>query len=220
MTNFLIKKISKERWATYEKLSKNSRVGAEELYKRNLVYSKELYVILAGLEVLIRNNFHEKLSLHFKRDDWLSEDIDQKFFGFIHQRQLKKAIKDLTKNKKNGYIIPDLIAELNFGFWIHLTNAPYEQKFWIPALRHCFPHKLGAPIRSDVESRLKQSLKLRNKIAHLEPIIKNEFQLIQAYQNAYDLMSWICPKTADWFNDISNFREVWNSYNKKGLKND
>ena len=217
MVDFLTKTLSKQRWETYEKLSTESLLDAQELYRRNLIYSKELYIILSGLEVVIRNSFHDRLQKNFKREDWFSLDLEQNFFGFMHKRQLKKAIADLTKNKKGAYIIDDVVAELNFGFWAHLTNAPYEQKFWISSLRHCFPNKFGKPVRQDVENRLKQLLKMRNKIAHLEPIIKNENQLIQVYQNAYDLLSWICPKTADWFDNMSDFRDVWNQYNKKEL---
>ena len=218
MTDFLIKNISTERWMTYKKLSQNSGVEAEELYKRNLIYSKELYVILSGLEVVIRNTFHNALKEKFKTDDWLSVGLKKNIFLKHHRNQIDSSIDKLTRNKKGNYTTPDLIAELSFGFWVHLINAPYEQKFWIFSLKNCFPNKLGKPVRQDIESRLKQCLLIRNKIAHLEPIIKNEHQLIQAYQNAYDLMSWICPQTADWFDDISDFRKTWNNYNKKENK--
>lgn len=216
MTDFLKNSLSVSRWQTYERLSKDRGLSAEELYHRNIVYSKELYVILAGLEVVLRNAFHNRLSIYFKRDDWMSLDMANNLFMHQHKKQLDKAIKNVTKNKDKDFCVPDLVAELNFGFWAHLTNAPYEQKLWAPALRRCFVHKFGRPVRQDIESRLKELLKLRNKIAHLEPIIRQEKQLIQAYKNAYDIISWICPETAEWFDKRNSLNEFWRTNNLEG----
>lgn len=217
MVEFLQQSLSEQRWLTYKKLSETKGIEPEKLYKRNLEYSKELYVILSGLEVVVRNSFHQKLIKHFQKEDWFSLDIKQNFFRFIHKKQMEKSIKDLTKNKNGNYTVSDIVAELNFGFWVHLINAPYEQIFWATSLRHCFPNKFGKPVRQDIEARLKELLTLRNKIAHLEPIIKNETQLMQAYRNTYDIISWICPKTADYFDEISQFKQIWNNYNKKDI---
>lgn len=210
-TDFLRTSLSKERWKTYETLSKKSNLSPSELYERNITYSKELYIILAGFEVVVRNAFHLKLKKHFKKDDWLS-NFDR--FQTTHQRQINNAIKKVSRKYKSNYTINDIIAELNFGFWAHLLDSPYEQKLWIPCLRHCFPHKFGKPVRQEIENKLKNILRLRNKIAHLEPIIKQEKQLLQAYQSAYDVISWICPDTADWFDNMSNFKNIWKDLQK------
>ncbi|MAE50717.1 MAG: hypothetical protein CMH27_02795 [Micavibrio sp.] len=215
MTDFLKAALSSERWQTYEVLAEAASIAPKELYHRNILYSKELYVILGGLEVVLRNAYHTKLSQKYGKEDWLSEVLSQDVFYFQHKKQLNAAIKNLTKNKHDKYRIADLVAELNFGFWVHLTNAPYEQHFWIPALRHCFPNKFGPPVRQDLEARLKNLLGIRNKIAHLEPIIRNESQLIQVYTSAYDIISWICPDTAIWFDQSNNFKDVWEKYNQK-----
>lgn len=216
ISEYLKTSLSTERWQTYEHLSAKMGLSAEELYHRNIIYSKELYVILGGLEVVLRNAFHKKLAQSFKRDDWMSLYLSQNLFMHQHTKQLNKAIKNLTGNKDHNFSVPDLVAELNFGFWAHLTNAPYEQTLWAPALRHCFPNKFGRPVRQDIESRLKDLLKLRNKIAHLEPIIRNEKQLIQAYKNAYDIISWVCPDTAEWFDRNNSFKEFWRANNLEG----
>ena len=215
MTDFLKTTLSEERWRTYENLSTNSGLSPVELYYRNIIYSKELYVILGGLEVVVRNAFDFKLQRKYGRKDWLSAALTEDVFRHQHKKQLNTAIKNLTKNKAGAYDEADLVAELNFGFWVHLTNAPYEQKFWIPALRHCFPNKFGPPVRQDIESRLKNLLTIRNKIAHLEPIIRNENQLIQVYTNAYDIISWVCSDTAHWFDKNNDFKKIWKKYNQK-----
>lgn len=215
MTDFLKHSLSKERWKTYEDLAIVYQESADNLYARNFAYSKELYVMLGGLEVVIRNAFHRQLREYFRKDDWMS---NLKLFRKNHQDQINQAVKKLSENKSGNYKIPDLISELSFGFWTHLVDAPYEQTFWTPALRHSFQNKFGAPVRQDVEKRLRNLLKIRNKIAHLEPIIRYEPQLMQAYQSSYDLMSWICPSTADWFDKQNSFKQIWIQNNQKGNK--
>lgn len=210
MVHFLKQSLSAERWKTYESLANIRDASPEELYSRNMQYSKELYVLLGGLEVVIRNSFHEQLRRAYKKEDWMS---DLKLFRRQHLEQINSAIGKLTKNKPGDYKIHDLISELNFGFWIHLVDAPYEQIFWIAALRHSFRNKSGPVGRRDIEKKLTSLLKLRNKIAHLEPIIKDESKLSQYYEDGYRLMSWICPKTADWFHQQNRFKEIWNRYN-------
>ncbi len=214
MTEFLKKALSLDRWKTYESLSKETGVDAVALYARNLTYSKELYVLLAGLEVTVRNSFHGCLATHFEKNDWMS---DLNLLRRSHKEQLDKAIGKLVQNKSGGYNVSDLISELNFGFWTHLVDAPYEQTLWLPAIRGCFKNKLGRPVRQDIESRLKNLLRYRNKIAHLEPIIRHESQLMQVYQNAYDVMSWICPETANWFDKQNSFKREW-EFNQRGIQ--
>ncbi|MDY0029214.1 MAG: hypothetical protein RBR86_04635 [Pseudobdellovibrionaceae bacterium] len=211
MVDFLKQSLSSERWKTYEDLALNSQETAESLYARNTIYSKELYVMLGGLEIVLRNTFHEQLKEFYRKEDWMS---NYKLFRKSHKEQIDKATQKLSENKNRNYTIPDLISELSLGFWIHLVDAPYEQTFWIPALRHSFRNKLGPPVRQDVEVRLKQLLRLRNKIAHLEPIIRMEAKLMQAYQSSYDLISWVCPETANWFDSINDFKKVWKEHNQ------
>lgn len=147
MTDYLVKTLSERRWETYKKLSQEANLPPDELYARNLAYSKELYVILSGLEVVIRNAFHEQLKARYGREDWLSKtDI----FRRSHKEQIDKATDKLGQNRKGNYTLDDLIAELSLGFWTHLVDSPYEKEFWIPALRHSFPHKFGSPVRKDV----------------------------------------------------------------------
>ncbi len=219
MTDFLKHSLSEERWKTYEDLANERQEEPAYLYARNFSYSKELYVMLGGLEVVLRNEFHRQLKEYFRKDDWMS---NLKLFRKNHQEQINQAIQKLSENKDRNYKLPDLISELSFGFWTHLVDAPYEQTFWTPSLRYSFQHKFGAPVRQDVEKRLRSLLKLRNKIAHLEPIIRFESKLMQAYQSSYDLMSWICPSTADWFDKNNSFKEVWIKSNQhhKEEKND
>lgn len=209
MTHFLEKTLSSKRVETYKKLSEVDPEGRsfDALYNLNIQYSKELYVMLTGLEVATRNTFNEAISKHMKKADW----FELKTLYPKHQHQVNEAIDRITKTKHNNYTVDDLIAHLNFGFWVHLCTRPYEKNLWSKALYKCFPYLGQKPSRADIHSRLASALKLRNKIAHMEPIIKYEQTLIQDYRNIQLLLYAICPQTQKWFEEKCQFEEIWNS---------
>lgn len=181
--------------------------SAEQLYALNLLYSKELYVVLAGLEVTLRNKFHQALSSYYGRSDWYKIS---RIFRDTHADQVNKAELKLTRAKAK-FSSDDMVAELSYGFWVHLLDKPYEQSFWNHGLRHCFPKYGQKPSRPGVEKPLRATLLLRNKIAHLEPIIKYEDTLIQEYRSIVQLLYAMCPETQTWFCALCRFEEVWNN---------
>lgn len=208
MTHFLEKTLSPQRLKTYQSLAiqDQEKRTFEQLYALNLYYSKELYLILSGLEITIRNSFHRSIAQSVGKDDWFQLGLLRE----KHQKQLNEAIEYLTRNKKGNYVFSDIIAHLNFGFWVHLCDAPYEQDFWNKALSKCFPFLGRKPYRPDIQRRLNKALILRNKIAHMEPIIKNEDILIQDYRDIVQLLYAVCPKTQEWFSSKCSFETLWN----------
>lgn len=207
--NFLREALSEKRLQTYEDMA--ARPGetrsAETLYRLNILYCKELYVVLGGLEVAVRNSFHNNLKLYTGRDDWFSFDRD--FLQSKHLEQVDRAIECASRTRKADYAIDDVVAQLNYGFWVHLCDRPYEKTLWNRSLHKCFPYLGQKPDRINIERRLKDTHRLRNKIAHLEPIIKYEDTLIQEYRNIVQLLYAICPKTQRWFEDICQFENIW-----------
>ncbi len=209
MTHFLEKTLSKARLSTFLELAnkKGETRSFKELYALNIQYSKELYVVLCGLEVTVRNNFHSKCQIFAEKEDWLSLDL----LRDKHKKQVDDAIKYLIREKQNAYVFDDIIAQLNYGFWVNLCNQPYDATLWRSGLYKCFPALGHKPQRKDIRERLERTLQLRNKIAHLEPIIKREELLIQEYRNISELLYAMCPETQEWFENICNFEEVWNN---------
>ncbi|MGB0720410.1 MAG: hypothetical protein ACPGRX_08050 [Bdellovibrionales bacterium] len=109
---------------------------------------------------------------------------------------------------KNHYVISDIIAQLPFGFWVYFLTRPYEKDIWVKALYKCFPYLGQKPERSEIYNRLDRAVKLRNRVAHLEPIIKREELLIQEYRNISELLYAMCPQTQEWFGRICNFEKI------------
>ena len=97
-----------------------SAYGNMDEYKDNLLLSRRFYILLAILEVALRNSINE----HFAKkigSDWLD---DNHFLCKDAKRKISEA-----KNKLNHRHEPltndKIIAELNFGFWVGLFTQPY-----------------------------------------------------------------------------------------------
>lgn len=202
--------LSTARLRTYKDIAEQDSCGrsALDIYKKNVMYSKEFYALLAGLEVAVRNQFHTVLSKKYKTEDWLVKVrwLDR------HQDQIEKAREVVHREKKSRATIHDLIAQLNFGFWVNLCNDPYERTLWINGLNTCFPHYGRAPDRRSVRDELDQCLKLRNQIAHLEPLIKREDLLIQDYRLITRLLYAISPDYQRYMVTFSEFENIWNMH--------
>lgn len=209
MKPYLEKTLSPQRIKTYTAFAERSgeKRSADRLYYLNILYSKELYVILGALEIAIRNTFHKNIAASFGKQDWFSLNLLRP----KHQDQVNKSIEHLTREKKAGYVLDDVIAQLNFGFWVHLCDRPYEKTLWNKALYRSFPNLGMKPDRQNIEARLNACLRLRNKVAHLEPIIKYEDVLIQDYRNIIQLLYAVCPETQKWFESVCDFENIWNN---------
>jgi hypothetical protein len=63
-----------------------------------------------------------------------------------------------------------IVAELPFGFWRYLLAKRYSATLW-PAIRHGFPQLPGRD-RARLERPVIRLHQLRNRIAHHEPLIR------------------------------------------------
>jgi hypothetical protein len=86
-----------------------------------------------------------------------------------------------------------VVAELMFGSWRLLNDARHSTTPWAPALRHAFPH-LRPKVRTEVYDRLARINRLRNRVAHYEPI--HHLPLEALYDDLLTVAGWIDPTTA------------------------
>lgn len=98
------------------------------------------------------------------------------------------------------------MAALSFGFWISLLGsggrinpvgrkANYEMTLWRPALRGAFPNCTSLT-RKQAHKPLDCLRKLRNRIAHHEPIFARD--LANDHQHVLDVTGWISPGVRMW----------------------
>ena len=99
------------------------------------------------------------------------------------------------------------MSGLSFGFWVSLlgeggcldaggdSRADFEATLWRPALRRAFPHRTALS-RRQAYKPLNNLRKLRNRIAHHEPIF--ERRLLDDHQRILDVTGWISPAARTW----------------------
>jgi hypothetical protein len=119
---------------------------------------------------------------------------------------LHKA-EDALRRERKPLDAGRVVAELSFGFWTSLFGPRYSG-LWNNHLVKAFPRR---PLqRSEVQVRLNSIRKLRNRVAHHEPILSRPLQ--KDVNQIFDTLSWIDPVTARWVRSNSSFGERFQSY--------
>jgi hypothetical protein len=188
--------LSPARLSTYERTCKTGATNPLELYVWNARISASLLLPLHFCEVSTRNAVSEVLTRAYEeRWPWNSaceRSLPSK--GYSSPRD--ELIKVREKFSSTGQVIP----ELKFVFWQKMFTARYDDQLWGPHLRVIFPaapeELSNSEIRLKLHDQLEQVRKLRNRIAHHEPIFQRD--LASDYQAIELLIRWRCPQTADW----------------------
>jgi hypothetical protein len=115
--------------------------------------------------------------------------------GYNPKRDLLNA-----KSKSNMHATGKVIADLKFVFWEKMLTNRYDQRIWNGQLLKVFPNlNPSDPInisRIKIYSDLEKIRKLRNRIAHHEPIfnrnLNNDLSIIT------ELIGVRCLDTAQW----------------------
>jgi hypothetical protein len=104
------------------------------------------------------------------------------------------------------------VAALSFGFWPALYSGTFVQAIWTEQNRLTksypnlpdisFQQRIGA-----IGDVLRVATTLRNRIGHLEPIVKRS--LDTEHDDIIDLISWICKDTAAWVKAHSTFPKIF-----------
>jgi hypothetical protein len=164
--------LSPARLSTYLTATGGDLDAAVDLYRWNAAVSAALWESIGHTEVVLRNATHDALSARHaakgRQGQWYDDparELDQ------HARDdVGKAIRRI----KAGASPPEgkVVAELSFGFWRFLLAKRYTAGLW-PALRPAFPF-LASSDRLQLEAPVERVHKLRNRVAHHEPVIAQD----------------------------------------------
>lgn len=183
--------ISAPRFATYLRAAGNDPAKALTLYQWNLDISAALITPLHICEVAIRNGVAEAIAMvHGENWPW-SE-------GFLISLPVPKRGRDYNPAKNLRSVASQhgtagkVVAELKFAFWERLFTKGQDDRLWKPYFRECFP---GAPDEPPV-SKLRQTAhenlvtirRLRNRIAHHEPIFSRN--IAEEYAHICEMIGW------------------------------
>lgn len=178
------------------------------LYRKNLRLSQEMFTIISCFEVALRNMI-DKHYTHLYGDEWLKNFVITGGKFDNNQCKTTRNIILSAKNKlKSSYNHSKLVAELDFGLWRYLFAKP-QFKAAGQNLLQIFPSKpISTSIvqynQSYVFDNLADINKLRNRIAHHEPIcfqigtaIIDTTYLRQNYNLILQFFKWMDINTSD-----------------------
>lgn len=167
------------------------------LYAWNAQVSAAMLAPLHICEVAIRNAVSDVLTVaHGPQWPWdagFLRSLPDPQNGYSPRRDLLSA---RAGKATTGKVIP----ELKFAFWQALFTSRFDGRLWSHHLRAALPHadaqKTDAQVRASIYKELEQLRKLRNRIAHHEPIFQRN--LADDFQKIRDLIALRCPITAAW----------------------
>jgi hypothetical protein len=191
--------LSAARIGTYEAATQGNPnlPSALALYAWNAQVAAAMLAPLHLCEVVIRNAVADAIALVYG-PQWVWSA------GFL--KSLPNPAKgynprqDLLLARTGKTTVGKVIPELKFVFWQTLFTQRFDQRLWVPNLATVLPHLSGSKttpqLRGLIYTELEQLRRLRNRIAHHEPIFKRN--LVDDLQKAHDLIALRCPITASW----------------------
>jgi hypothetical protein len=191
--------ISAPRFGTYLRATGNDHARALALYEWNLDISSAFIVPLQVCEVAIRNGVVEAIEkVHGPNWPWSN--------GFLRSLPRPRRPSDYNPEADLRGVAArqpttgKIVAELKFAFWEHIFTAGQDNRIWGPHFAASF---VGAPAampiptaRAKAHDNLGVIRKLRNRIAHHEPIFTRNLQ--DDYNRLHEMIAWRSPTAAAW----------------------
>jgi hypothetical protein len=174
---------------------------AIRLYVWNTAAAAALWGGFHVLEVALRNALHQQLTQLAGREDWWAGDLP---FHHDQRRQLRSAQERIRTTKGADATAGHVVAELNFSFWTSLLANRYHERLWQPALHNAFPHRSGR--RGALHRDLEILRKLRNRIAHHEPVLARD--LAADHRSILTVLHSISPSLHTWVDRCSRVPAV------------
>ena len=171
------------------------------LYTWNAVISGSLLPPLQVCEVVIRNAVSEALeSIYGSEWPW-----NRSFEGSLPQARKS----DLLEARKVAEGTDTVIPQLSFFFWQSLFTSRHDERIWTPWIDAVFPNftaRLPSRIkRKRIYDELEQIRRLRNRIAHHEPVFMRN--LSDDYRKITYVVALRCAITANWMHNFQTFSQ-------------
>lgn len=176
--------LSGARFGTYLREAEGDRTIAAQLYLWNCAVSAEFYILLQYTELALRNAAVEAIEKEFGPNWHLNK-------GFVRSLpRHKKGYQPRDDLESTAQRLPTagkVVAELKFAFWKNVYVVGQDRRLWIPHLRTVLPGSDGAwsvsRVREEIHKDLEVVRRLRNRVAHHEPIFG------RALQKDFDLLA-------------------------------
>ena len=200
--------LSAPRFATYLQAENNDRARALKLYRWNMATSAAFAIPLHLLEISSRNGVVQGIeAIHGGAWPWtegfiltLPDPSDRRSFN-PRQVLRRYAQRHQTAGK--------VVADINFAFWEQILLRGQQRIIWDAQFDLCFP---GSPAerasrdrRDELRRKLEQIRRLRNRIAHHEPIFTRNLQ--DDFQSILKVVEWRNTTASLWLQSIETVTE-------------
>lgn len=201
----VINALSRPRMGTYLSATNQDQVNALELYIWNSQISAALLVPMHICEIAIRNTVAEVFENQFMGQwPW------QRRLELTLQRRYRNELISARSKRDVHNRTSKVIPELTFNFWQQMFVSSYDEQFWHPYIHTLFPNApANIPVeqlRASIFNDLDKIRRLRNRIAHHEPIFNQDINLIM--NKIERLIHYRCSDTSDWATPHYQVREL------------
>lgn len=160
-------------------------------------------------EVALRNAYDEKLSRSYP--EWAADRASGLFrleAGPAKDRPVQRrlnrgSVEKLVLARAGLGVAPthgQVLAALDFGFWVQLTKRERTDTFWTPMLSHAYPSHVS---RGRVHQLVDNVRKFRNRLAHNEPVFSNKTGLVRRLEDMETVFRFVRPAAARWVREHS-----------------
>ena len=199
--------------APYLQAAAGNLTDALRLYHWNIEMSGATYEALHTFEVVLRNAMDEQLcrwnttqvdraSGRQHGSDWLSDPshLLRRLTRDDISKAIERAQRALQIRRGVGRTLThgDVVAQLNLGTWRFLLpdRDSGRQRLWADSLSATFPHLAGTP--AELVTNVDHIYKLRNRVAHLEPLLISP-TLETRFRQVRAVLAAISPDVEGWF---------------------
>lgn len=189
--------ISAARFATYLRYAVNVDSRAWAAYAWNTRVSAAMLQVMTHAEVALRNAVSRALVAAFGAG-WPYEKAFEFTFSKFEQQVYRQARGELERRLKKTSPLPtgDFVAGQTLVFWESLLVRRLKQRVWDAQFATAFPGATHGETYRDVYAAAEQLRRVRNRIAHHEPLLT--IPLLGVYARAIAVIGWVSPAKATW----------------------
>jgi len=208
------------RFERYLLESGNRQLDAMAKYRWNVELCEALYPCLHTSELLLRNSIHRAMVEQYLStslphhpdgsfpDEWWF-DATTKLGALLDGRDYKKVEDAKAKLKGRPVTTPQVVAELNFGFWVDLLNPEYERTVVRPMLGTTMRRlKTGNRTQGWLRQHFAELRDLRNRVMHHEAIYEMT-DLQHLNHLAWQVCKEVDPYMTNLLYRADRFDRVW-----------
>lgn len=213
--------LSRARMSRYLLACGGNTKKAMTLYRYNLKLSQELLTVISCFEVALRNSINESCETSLGID-WLRDGVQPTgIFDNFNCRETKRNITETLSKLNVNYTHNKLVAELGFGFWRYMFAA-HQFTATGRILLRVFPLRPRTTVLMQYNhtfffNELEKINKLRNRVAHHEPVcfrnsttIKDTAYARQQYALILQLFQWMKIDESSLLYGVDHIIEICN----------